>query len=141
MCGGGGGVCGGVVRWAGAVALARDAHSCAKGAHEWGTRRLCAAYGLCEQLNGGEDVFGVGADAVVGVGFGEGDAAGDVAGGVAGGLDDEGGGEGETPGVVALVAVDEGDVDEDAAVVGAEGLGAGVGAAEGGGDAGAGVGE
>ena len=48
----------------------------------------------------------VGADAVVGVGFGEDDFAGLA--------DDEGGREGETPGVVT---VDVGDVDEDGAVV------------------------
>jgi len=54
------------------------------------------------------------------------------------GLDDEGGGEGETPGVVA---VDEGDVDEDGAVVEANGFGDGVGDAEGVGQVGASVGE
>ncbi len=75
---------------------------------------------------------------MVGVGFGEEDAAGDVAGGVASGLEDEGGGEGEAPGVVA---VDVGDVDEDGAVVEAEGFGDGVGDAEGVGEMGAGVGE
>ncbi len=75
---------------------------------------------------------------MVGVGFGEEDAAGDVTCGVASGLDDEGGGEGEAPGVVA---VDEGDVDEDGAVVEAEGFGDGVGDAEGVGEMGAGVGE
>ena len=75
---------------------------------------------------------------MVGVGFGEEDAAGDVAGGVAGGLDDEGGGEGEAPGVVA---VDVGDVDEDGAVVEAERFGDGVGDAEGVGEVGTGVGE
>lgn len=79
---------------------------------------------------GGEDVFGVGADAVVGVGFGEQD--------LAGGREYEGGGEGETPGIVA---VDEGDVDEDGAVVEANGFGDGVGDAEGVGEMGAGVGE
>jgi len=61
------------------------------------------------QLEGSEDVSGVGADAVVGVGFGEGD--------LAGGGDDEGGGDWESPGVGALVAVDEGDVNHDGAVV------------------------
>jgi hypothetical protein len=84
-------------------------------------------------LEGGEDVFGVGADAVVGVRFGEGD--------LAGGGNDEGGGDGETPGVGALFAVDEGDVDHDGAVVLLHGLGDGVGDAEGVGEDGAGVGE
>jgi len=72
----------------------------------------------------------VGADAVVGVGFGEDDFAGLA--------DDEGGREGETPGVVT---VDVGDVDEDGAVVETEVLGDGVGDAEGIGETGAGVGE
>ena len=60
---------------------------------------------------------------MVGVGFGEGDFA-------VGG-DDEGGGDGETPGVGALVAVDEGDVDHDGAVVLLHGFGDGVGDVEG----------
>ena len=84
-------------------------------------------------LEDGEDVFGIGADAVVGVGFGEED--------LVGAADDEGGGEGKTPGVVALIAVDEGEIDHDGAVVVAEGLGDGVGDAEGVGEAAAGVGE
>ena len=78
---------------------------------------------------------------MVGVGFGVGDGAGYGAGGVSGGLDDEGCGDGETPGVGALVAVDEGDIDHDGAVVLLHGLGDGVGDAEGGGEVGAGVGE
>ena len=86
-----------------------------------------------EEARGGEDVFGIGADAVVGVGFGEGDFAGLC--------DDEGGGDGEAPGVGALVAVDEGDVDHDGAVVLLHGLGNGVGDVEGVGEHGAGVGE
>ena len=91
----------------------------------------CHASGT--KLEGGEDVFGVGADAVVGVGFGEEDLAGVG--------DDEGGGEGETPGGWALFAVDEGDVDEDGAVVLLHGLGHGVGDAELRGEGAAGVGE
>ena len=86
-----------------------------------------------EFLKDGEDVPGVGADAVVGVGFGEED--------LVGAADDEGGGKGETPGVVALIAVDEGEVDHDGAVVVAEGLGDGVGDAEGFSETAAGVGE
>ena len=78
---------------------------------------------------------------MVGVGFGVGDGAGYGVGGVSGGFDDEGGGDGETPGVGALVAVDEGDVDHDGAVVLLHGLGDGVGDAEGRGEVGAGVGE
>jgi len=70
---------------------------------------------------------------VVGVGFGEGD--------LAGGGDDEGGGDGETPGVGALIAVDEGDVDHDGAVVLLHGLGDGVGDVEGVGEDRACVGE
>ena len=70
---------------------------------------------------------------MVGVGFGEGDFAG--------GGDDEGGGDGEAPGVGALIAVDEGDVDQDGAVVVLHGFGDGVGDAEGVGEDGAGVGE
>ena len=70
---------------------------------------------------------------MVGVGFGEGD--------LAGGGDDEGRRDGETPGVGALVAVDEGDVDHDGAVVLLQGLGDVVGDAEGFGQDGAGVGE
>ena len=92
-------------------------------------------------LEGGEDVLGVGADAVVGVGFGEGDGVGNVSVRAAGSLYDEGGGDGETPGVVALIAVDEGDVDEDAAVVQAEVVGYGVRDAELCGQSRAGVGE
>jgi len=84
-------------------------------------------------LEGGEDVFGIGADAVVGVGFGEGD--------LAGGGDSEGGGDGEAPGVGALIAVDEGDVDHDGSVVLLHGLGNGVGDVEGVGEDSAGVGE
>jgi hypothetical protein len=86
----------------------------------------------------GENVFRIGADAMVGVGLGKEDASENITGGVAGGLDNEGGGQGETPGVVAI---DEGDVDEDGAVVEAEGLGDGVGDAEGVREMGAGVGE
>ena len=59
---------------------------------------------------GGEGFFGLGADAEVGVGFGEEDFA------VFG--DDVSGGDGETP---AWFAVDEGDVDEDGLVVGCGG--------------------
>jgi len=68
---------------------------------------------------------------VVGVGFGEGDLAGL--------RDDEGGGDGETPGVGALIAVDEGDVDHDGAVVLLEVLGHVVGDVELVGQAGTGV--
>ena len=78
---------------------------------------------------------------MVGVGFGVGDGAGYVAGGVSGGLDDEGCWDGETPGVGALIAVDEGNVDHDGAVVLLHGFGDGVGNAEGLGEVGAGVGE
>ncbi len=86
----------------------------------------------------GEDVGGFGADAEVGVGFGEGDGVGAV--------DDEDGGEGESPAgfggvVVAEAGVVEGDVDEDglevAAVFGRDG----VSEAEFFGDGGTGVGE
>jgi len=80
------------------------------------------------ELEDCEDVFGVGADAVVGVGFGEED--------LAGGREDEGGGEGETPGVVS---VDERDVDEDGAVVETNGFGDGVGDTEGVGRVGASI--
>jgi hypothetical protein len=90
------------------------------------------------ELQDGENIFRIGANAVVCVRLSEENAAGDVAGGIAMGLDDEGGGEGEAPGVVA---VDEGDVDEDGTVVEAEGFGDGVGDAEGVGETGAGVGE
>ena len=80
---------------------------------------------------------------MVGVGFGVGDGAGAGygVGGVSGGFDDEGCGDGETPGVGALIAVDEGDVDHDGAVVLLHGFGDGVGDAEGFGEVGAGVGE
>jgi hypothetical protein len=70
---------------------------------------------------------------VVGVGFGEGD--------LAGGGDGKGGGDGETPGVGALIAVDEGDVDHDGAVVLLHWFGNGVGDVEGVGEDGTGVGE
>ena len=73
----------------------------------------------------------VGADAVVGVGFGEDDLAGLG--------DDEGRWDGETPGVGALIAVDEGDVDHDGAVVLLHRLGNGVGDVEGVGQGCAGV--
>src|ERR1039458_248113 len=79
---------------------------------------------------GGQGFFGLGADAEVGVGFGEEDAA------VAG--DDVGGGDGETP---AWFAVDEGDVDEDGEIVVAVVLGDGVGEAELFGQGAAGVGK
>ena len=109
-----------------------------------GVFRLYAEYAVvlgvvseCD-LEDGENVFGVGTDAVIGVGLGEEDAAGDVARSIAVGLNDEGGGEGEAPGVVA---VDEGDVDEDGTVVEAERFGDGVGDTEGVGEVGAGVGE
>ena len=77
---------------------------------------------------------------MVGVGFGEGD--GRFA--ILGGLEDKGGGEREAPGLFALVSlipVDEGEVHQDGTEVGAHGLGDGVGDAEGGGEAAAGVGE
>ena len=76
-----------------------------------------------------KDVHGVGPYTVVGVGFGEGDDAVP---------DDKGGRQGQAP---ALVAVNEGDVDEDGAVVLAERLGDRVRDAEIGGDCGAWVGE
>ena len=68
---------------------------------------------------------------MVGVGFGEGWCVCRL-----GWADDEGGGDGETPGVGALIAVDEGDVDHDGAVVLLHGFGDGVGDAEGVGEAG-----
>jgi len=68
---------------------------------------------------GGEGFFGFGADAEVGVGFGKGYAAFAA--------DDVGGGDGQTP---AWLAVDEGDVDEDGAVVDLVVLGDGVDEAE-----------
>jgi hypothetical protein len=80
-----------------------------------------------------QNVFRVGADAVVGVGFGEEDFV--VL------RDDEGRRQREAPGVLALIAVDEGDVDKDAAVVGADVVGHRVGHAELSGQCGAGVGE
>ena len=61
-----------------------------------------------------EDVFGFGADAEIGVGFGVKDFA-------VGG-EDVGRGEGELP---AFFAIDEGDVEEDAAVIAAEVIGGG----------------
>jgi len=70
---------------------------------------------------------------VVGVGFGEGDFARTG--------DDEGGRDGETPGVGALIAIDERDVDHDGAVVLLHGFGNGVGDVELVGEAGASVGE
>ncbi len=70
---------------------------------------------------------------MVGVGFGEDDFACLV--------DGEGGGDWEAPGVGALIAMDEGEVDHDGAVVLLHGFGNGVGDAEGVGEDGAGVGE
>ena len=70
-------------------------------------------------LKGSEHVFGIRANAVVRVGFGEGDLAGLI--------DDEGGGEREAPGIGAVIAVDEGDIDHDGAVVVLHGQGDGVG--------------
>ena len=70
---------------------------------------------------------------MVGVGFGEGD--------LAGGGDGKGGRDGETPGVGALIAVDEGDVDHDGAVVLLHGFGDRVGHTKGVGEDSAGVGE
>lgn len=89
-------------------------------------------------LQDGENVFGAGTDAVIRVRLGEEDAAGDVARSIAMGLYDEGRGEGEAP---CVVAVDEGDVDEDGTVVEAERFGDGVGDSEGVGEVAAGVGE
>ena len=91
---------------------------------------------LIDTVECGEDcqyIRRVGAHAVVGVGFGEEDGVGRG--------DDEGCGEGEAPGVGALISMDEGDVDEDAAVVLLHGLGDGVGDAELRGEGAAGVGE
>lgn len=88
------------------------------------------AFVLEERLENRQHVHGVGSHAVVGVGFGEGDGV--VL------LDDERRRERQAP---ALVAVDEGDVDEDGAVVQAQRLGDGVGDAELSGESGAGVGE
>lgn len=68
-----------------------------------------ALFAAGEGGEGAEDVFGFGADAEVGVGFGVEDFAF--------GREDVGGGEGQAP---AVVAVDEGDVEEDAAVVALE---------------------
>ena len=78
----------------------------------------------------GKSFFGIGADAEVGVGLGKEDAA------VLG--EDVGGGKGRAPGVVA---VDEGNIDEDGAVVVAVVIGDGVGQAELRGEGAAGVGE
>jgi len=84
-------------------------------------------------LKGSEHVFGIRPNAVVGVGFGKGDLARLI--------DDEGRGDGKAPGVGALIAIDEGDVDHDGAVVLLHSLGDSVGDVEGVGEDGAGVGE
>ena len=104
-----------------------------------GLTRICADdadYGL--EAQGGEDFGGLGADAGVGVGFGEED--GIVL------ADDEDGGKREPPAgfggvVVAEAGVVEGDVDEDRLEVTAVIRGDGVGDAELLGDGGTGVGE
>lgn len=92
---------------------ARDAHfsNLQEGGAPWrsgqgGCGGLLAA---SEGGQGSEEVFGFGADAEVGVSLGVDDSAL--------GRDHVGGGQGELP---ALVAVDEGDVEQDAAVVALE---------------------
>jgi len=74
-------------------------------------------------LKGSEHVFGIRPNAVVGVGFGKGDLARLI--------DDEGRGDGKAPGVGALIAIDEGNVDHDGAVVVLHGFGNSVGDAKG----------
>jgi hypothetical protein len=86
--------------------------------------------GAGEGWEGAEDFFGFGADAEVGVGLGVEDFAA--------GIDDVGRGDRELP---AFVAIDEGDVEQDAAVVAAEIVGEGPDEAELLGEGAAGVGE
>lgn len=81
---------------------------------------------LASGVQGTEDVCRIGTDAVVSICFGEGnDACSFVV-----RSDNKGRGERKTPGGIVLIAVDEGDIDEDGAVVRAEGFGDGVADAE-----------